>query len=71
MGVPDVQVNEGKDQDGLVTTPPTVGDDGTNKGHGVDPESIEGADSEGFFLAQTKCTGDTIGTVVLWNGTGS
>jgi len=66
-----VQVNEREDQDGVETAPPTVGDDGTNEGHGIDPECVEGTDSKGFLLTQTKCTGDTIGTVVLWNCAGS
>ena len=65
------QVNHGEDQDGLITTPPTVGDDSANERHGVDPESVEGTDGKRFFLAHAKSAGNAIGVVGLWNGTGS
>ena len=43
--VVNAQVNHG-DQDGLVTTPPTAGDDGTNGRHRVDLESVESMDGK-------------------------
>lgn len=60
-----VQVNQGEDQDGVVTAQPTVGDDGAEEGHGVDPESVESTDGEGFLLAHAESTGNTIGAVGL------
>lgn len=66
----DVQVNQRKDQDGVVTAQPTVGDYGTDKGHGVDPESIEGADGEGLLLTHAKSTRNAAGAVILRDGTG-
>ena len=65
------QVNHGEDQDGLVATPPTIGDDSTNEGHSVDPESVEGTDGKRFLLAHAKSAGNSIGAMGLWNGTGS
>lgn len=70
-GVVNAQVHHGEDQDGLVTAPPTICDDGTNKGHSVDPESVEGTDGKRFLLAHAKSTGNSIGAMLLWNGTGS
>jgi hypothetical protein len=66
-----VQVNERRGQDGVVTAQPTVGDDCTDKGHSVDPESIEGTDGKGFLLTHTESTGNTVGPVGPRNGAGS
>ena len=63
-----IQVDQGENKDGLVTAPPTVGDDGTDERHGVNPESVEGTDSKGFLLTHTKSTGNTAGAVVRGNG---
>jgi len=65
------QVNEREDQDGVVTAQPTVGDDGTDEGHGVDPESVEGTDCKGLLLAHAESAGNTAGAVSLGDGTGS
>jgi len=65
------QVDKREDQDGVVTTQPTVGDDGTDEWHGVDPESVESTDGKRFLLAHAKSTGDTAGAVSLGDGTGS
>jgi len=66
-----VQVNQGENKNGLVTTPPTVGNDGADEGRGEIPETVEGTDSKRFFLTHTESTGNTAGAVIPWNGTGS
>ena len=65
------QVDKREDHDGVVTTQPTISDDGADEGHGVDPESVESADGKGFLLAHAKSTGDTASTVSRGDGTSS
>jgi len=65
------QVDKREDQDGVVTAQPTVGDDGTDEGHGVDPESVESTDRKGFLLTHAKSTGDTVGAMSLGDGPSS
>jgi len=65
------QVDKRKDHDGVVTAQPTVGDNGTDEWHGVDPESVESTDGEGFLLAHSKGTGNTGSAVSLGDGAGS
>ena len=45
------------DTDGLETTPPSVGDVGTEERNDIDPESVEGTDTGGGTLTEAKSTG--------------
>ena len=65
------QVDKREDQDGVVTAQPTVGDDGANEWHGVDPESVESADGKRLLLTHAKSTGNTAGAVTLGDGASS
>lgn len=65
-----VQVNQRENQDGVVTAQPTVSDDSTEEGRGVNPESVESADGKGLLLTHAKSPGDALGAVRLRDGPG-